>query len=305
MCCKQENMSMNPKITHPDLRLVARPISEEILSRIYPPLDPGAPQHTPILPAEAESDDILFPFEALPIDIQWRILGFVFRKRSLIHCLSRLDEAQAPQNFPEDDHPRRTGLLHRFHIGRHECSVTVAPTPGRVLRPLLVCRQWLHIGVHIFYGANTFAFSSLGEFRKFMTGIGPARRQRIQHVELMWHGNLMHPGAEQIDLGNGRKWLHKVSKRTKPLVWLTDMRRLRTLVVHIAESDPKRNRRRYEMCGPEDWFKDRMYDKTKIENLETFGKMVKRTANQPNFRKFRSMRTVHGMDYLYQLRGMK
>jgi hypothetical protein len=61
-------------------------------------------------------------------------------------------------------------------------------------------------------------------------------------------------------------------------------------------------RRKYEMQGK----KHRDFDYVDVgdEALDTFQTMMKRTALQPNFRKYRSMRTVHGMDYIYQLRGM-
>lgn len=75
--------------------------------------------------------------------------------------------------------------------------------------------------------------------------------------------------------------------------------------MHIAESDRGRVRRPYEVRDGRDWDKDDYYARTKIRRLDTFGQMVKRTLCQPNFRKYRSLRTVHGMDYIYQLRGMK
>ncbi|KAI2771688.1 hypothetical protein F4815DRAFT_488792 [Daldinia loculata] len=52
-----------------------------------------------------------------------------------------------------------------------------------MLKPLLVCKRWYFIGVHAFYGANTFAFSSLGEWHRFCNGIGTARVQRLVNVE--------------------------------------------------------------------------------------------------------------------------
>ena len=142
----------------------------------------------------------------------------------------------------------------------------------------------------------------------FFNGIGRARVERIQNIEIMWHGNLMHPGAKKIKDPNpksNREWIYKVSKRTRPLEWFTQARRLRTLLVHIAESDRNRTRRRYELKSKNDWFKDDQYYRTEIHNLDTYGKMIKRTMSQPNFRKFRALRALHGLDHVLQLRGMK
>jgi len=43
-----------------------------------------------------------------------------------------------------------------------------------------------------FYGINYFVFSSFGEFMLFITGIGKARMQRLQKIELTWIGSLMY-----------------------------------------------------------------------------------------------------------------
>ncbi len=292
---------MNPAITHPDLHIVERDISRRVLEIVYPPINPYGPENRP----DPDPYPQTFPFEELPKDSQGRIFKMVFAQNTLIHCLSRLDRGQEPLDFPEEHNRRRTGLLHRFHMGTRPCVVTLAHKPSNVLRPLLVCKRWLFIGVHAFYGINTFAFSSLGELGKFLNGIGRARVERIQHIELLWHGNLMRPGAKKVEQENGKTRIRKVSRRTKPLLWLTQTRRLRTLLVHISESDQRRARRPYEMRDKGDWNEDAFYAKHHIHRLDTFGQMVKRTAVQPNFRKYRSLRTAHGMDYVYQLRGMK
>jgi hypothetical protein len=112
----------------------------------------------------AEQDPPPFRFNDLPDDIQVKILriGLVF-DGELVHAISRLD----PYYEPESGHlncNRRTSLFHRFHIGREQVSLTFGTIhPQRLLAPLLVCRQWNLIGSSLFYGANTFAFSSIGE----------------------------------------------------------------------------------------------------------------------------------------------
>lgn len=303
MSCKQENMSMDISITHPDIKLVSYALSNRVLQIAYRPVDFGPPANNPDNSPPVVEEPAPFPFERLPLDIQGRIFKLIFEKPTLVHCLSRLDASHPPMNFHSS--PRRTGLLHRFHIGTRPCCLPLAHKPNNILRALLVSKRWLYIGVHAFYGTNTFAFSSLGELGKFFNGIGRARVERIQHIELMWHGNLMNPGATLVPQGNGQTRLHKVSKRTLALKWFTQTRRLRTLLVHISESDRSRVRRPYEMKHDTDWNKDEHYRKSTIHTLKPFGQMVKRTDCQPNFRKYRSLRTVHGMDYVYQLRGMK
>ncbi|KAI1490300.1 hypothetical protein F5X96DRAFT_557424 [Biscogniauxia mediterranea] len=122
----------------------------------------------------------------------------------------------------------------------------------------------------------------------------------------MWHGSLM-PRASRIDEKYGLPVeTRKVSQRTVPLTWLMKTKRLRTLVVHIEEHVKRRMRRAYEMQDEEDYFRDFAdEDQYDDEELDIYQRMVRRTDLQPNYRKCRSMRTVHGMDYLYQLRGMK
>ena len=47
------------------------------------------------------------------------------------------------------------------------------------------------------------------------------------------------------------------------------------------------------------------FSNRKIETLNPYQVTLKRTSAHPNFRGNRSMRTCHGMDYIYQLRGMR
>jgi hypothetical protein len=145
---------------------------------------------------------------------------------------------------------------------------------------LLVSQEFNFIGAHCFYGLNTFAFSSLGEFYRFGKGIGLPRLARIQHIELTWLGSQYLTAKTPA----GKK-KRPYSLRTSALYWLQECTRLRTLVVHINESAKLHMRRAYEPVA-----------------LVQF--MDWKTKGQPNQRKTRSMRTVQAMDCVYQLRGM-
>lgn len=111
----------------------------------------------------------------------------------------------------------------------------------------------------------------------------------------MWHGALT-PRKEK-----------GVSLRKEPLGWFMYTKRLRTLVVHISESAKERMRRPYEMLDPSDYKEDFVDndEEEDEENMNIFGLEVRRTDFQPNYRKYRSMRTVQGMDFIYELRGMR
>ncbi|RYP72669.1 hypothetical protein DL769_004411 [Monosporascus sp. CRB-8-3] len=321
--CKQENMSQKLGVAHPDIKFGNLELDDWELSLAYPSHDPRV--QLPWLPHDMDrkmwsivlpnvfhrrqplSQVLLEPapfrFEELPKEIQVRIFRIWFEKDTLVHCLSRLDYYYPPKNFPAENRPKRSELPKRFHIGTRTCNVSAAIKPNNLLRPLLVCKRWFFIGVHAFYGINTFAFSSLGELGRFSKGIGRARLERIQHVELMWHGALMRTKWQTKEDDKGKEHKYKVSDRTLPLTSFTMTSRLKTLVVHIDESARWRMRRRYEMPLPTDYGKD--FSRCAIYKLSTFGKLMKRTDMQPNWRRNRSMRTVHGMDYLYQLRGMQ
>jgi hypothetical protein len=125
---------------------------------------------------------------------------------------------------------------------------------------------------------------------RFFDGIGKARCERVTSIELLWQGALMpqHPT--------------RVNQRTKPLLYFTRLKNLQTLLVFIAESDEKRMRRNYDMQDKSHYSED--YTESDIWTLDAFESMMKQTATHPNFRGNRSMRTTHGMDYIYQLRGM-
>ncbi|KAI0002633.1 hypothetical protein F4779DRAFT_130203 [Xylariaceae sp. FL0662B] len=292
--CKQENMSQKKDIVHPDITL-SKTLSEALSETLS---ENDSEHESPSPPDDDYTDGCLpFPFEKLPTETQGRILYMALVKPTLIHCLSRLDPYYPPDNFPAEDDPKRTQLLNRFHYGTSPCCINRARKPNDTLAPLLVCKRWYFIGVHAFYGANTFAFSSLGEWHRFCNGIGKARVERLTNVELMWHGALMPPHESRI------------SQRTLGLVWLTKTKRLRTLVVHIHESKENRTRRKYEQKRKDEREEDYPFqatdDEVDDEDLDPYQLMVRRTKLQPNYRKFRSMRTVQGMDYIYQLRGME
>lgn len=165
-------------------------------------------------------------FHSLPIEIQGQIFKYIWVKPGPIHCLSRLDPVNVPlkpEYFPAAN-SGATGLPHRFFFGSGKCSIMTAYLPSQILAPLLVSKRWFHIGVTAFYGMNTFAFSSFGEFGRFMKGIG-TRRQRVAHVELHWQGSIMQPHKS------------KVNQRTLPLVYLTELNSLKTLLIFINEAE--------------------------------------------------------------------
>lgn len=76
-----------------------------------------------------------------------------------------------------------------------------------------------------------------------------------------------------------------MNMRTMSLTWFCDTSNLKTLVIHITETSKDYIRRRYEPIAT------KLYMKGK-------------TAGQPNARMTRALRCCHGMDYIYQLRGL-
>ncbi|KZL87775.1 hypothetical protein CI238_06924 [Colletotrichum incanum] len=310
LCCKEENMSTRRENVHPNLRLRA-PKANELQADALDGLlvddaeDGPDPESENEKRAEAERDgpealfvqndeqtevnqpqiqSVLsnFPFALLPVSIQAHIIKWLFfQENKLIHCISRLDPYMPPEE-PTQSNANRSGLLHRFHLSGRSCSVTYAIKPSKHLALLSVCKRWHYLGIHAFYGLNTFAFSSLGEFGRFCTGIGAARLERIQHVELLWMGNqyLTHKPVKE---GKQLKW---ASKRTWDISSLCHMRRLKSLIVHIDESGKDHKRRNHEPSAYTKW-------------------MTSLTAGQPNFRLTRSLRTLQGLDFIHQLRGME
>ena len=214
-----------------------------------------------------------FIFDELPAEAQSRIFEECLYKRHIIHCISRLDPFVPPEN---------ARLIHRFHWGPRKCSLTYAYRGRQVLSILQVCKRWYFLGTHAFYGTNSFGFSSLGELNRFFNGIGPERASRVQHVEITWVGSQNVTFEKQKENGKEKT----LSLRTAPLLWLAELLRLKTLTIHIDESSEKVMRRPYE-------------PRSLISCMKTL------TQTQPNYRLFRALRNVHGMDYVYDLRGLR
>ncbi|KAK2058228.1 hypothetical protein LY76DRAFT_655453 [Colletotrichum caudatum] len=312
LCCKEENMSTDPRNVHPNLRL-RQPNTNELQADALDGLStrntrdgsdsdleeenqgpaveerdgPEAlfvqdDEQTGVEQPRERSSLINLPFERFPASIQANIFKWIYiQEDKLIHCISRLDPYMPPEE-PTETNVNRSGLPHRFHLSGKSCNVTYAINPNEHLSLLSVCKKWHYLGVHAFYGLNTFAFSSLGEFGRFCTGIGAGRRERIQHVELLWMGNqyLTQKPAKE---GKTLKW---ASKRAWDASWLCQMRRLKTLIIHVNETGSDYQRRRHEPSAHVEW-------------------MTSMTAGQPNFRPTRSLRTLQGLDFIHQLRGME
>ncbi|MBE3041743.1 hypothetical protein IMZ48_04015 [Candidatus Bathyarchaeota archaeon] len=67
------------------------------------------------------------------------------------------------------------------------------------------------------------------------------------------------------------------------LASLCEMPRLRSLTIYIDDSNVRR----------------------KNESIVTMAYLAKKTSGQPNLRMTRDLRTVHGMDYVRQMRGLR
>ncbi|ETS77892.1 hypothetical protein PFICI_09954 [Pestalotiopsis fici W106-1] len=330
-CCRQSNMSLDPKNVHPNLHWADVPEAHDAIdiNNLLFPDEDGYQVHMEIDESEdiettAEVNDAEiegFPFNRLPVEVQQHIMEDLFVKPGIIHCLSRLDKRQPPVagQFP---YPcsGTSNLPHRFTYGNVPWSINNSLRPDHVLQPLLVCKRWLYLGIHAFYGLNTFAFSSLGEFGRFFKGIGNQRTQRVAHVELHWQGSVM--AAHKT----------RINQRTLPLNYLPRMSRLQTVTIFIEEFKERRVRRAYEFPkkpkqpsngnqeevdddddegfrapGDEYDTSSRLHDfrRDRINNLAPPSSLLKRTAIQANWRGNRSLRTTHGMDYVYALRGLQ
>ncbi|KAL2266046.1 hypothetical protein VTJ83DRAFT_5398 [Remersonia thermophila] len=275
-------MSTKPAFVHPGIRLVA--------PRNWPDPDwedlvPGPVRREAIAPASEglEAQPNTPWFGLLPDEAWVAILRHLLNKPGqLIHCLSRLDPFQQPDEIPSKEAlgEYRSGLPKRFFWGRRQCSITRdGADPQKLLAILGVNRRLYFLGVHVFYGLNTFAFSSLGEFGRFCTGIGLARLARIQHIELLW------TGSQRLTCPPDERGKTPMSRRTFPLSWLCQMPCLRTLVVHVNETGSFHSRRNYESPA--------------IKKL-----LHSKSLGQPKRRMARSLRCLQGLDYVWQLRGL-
>ncbi|KAK3349114.1 hypothetical protein B0T25DRAFT_519408 [Lasiosphaeria hispida] len=125
-----------------------------------------------------------------------------------------------PDDFPTANElgTKRTGFKNMFYWGPRECNIIRnGRDPREVLKALLACKHFLFVGTHCFYALNTFAFSSLGEFYRFCTGIGAARVDRLQNLEITLMGNqyiTVQPDPRQ-------RYKQAYSLRSHALCWLT------------------------------------------------------------------------------------
>ncbi|XWW98563.1 hypothetical protein V2A60_006563 [Cordyceps javanica] len=276
IACKEENRS---RYLHPQLRL-------------RPPTD--FEQKEDIRHTEADSDDAVGGNEhgqptftkRFPLGILMEILKcLVVFPGEAVHVVSRLDPHYKSdvshllphQSFGVQENGTNLRFLHRFLIGTGQFNLTYAKKPNELLAPLLVSKQWYYIACNLFYSNNRFCFSSLGELGDFCENIG-VRVQRIQHIELLWIG------SQNVSFRINERG-KSVSRRTRPLSWLPEARRLKKIGVYIRESNPHYMRRKHETRGII------RHDK-------------RNTISQPNFRLFRDMEGVQGRDNIKCLRGI-
>ncbi len=164
-------MSANPKYIHPSIHFERR-----------------LPRRRPKVLIEEPSRDP-FPFDKLPISIQGKILAMLLHfDGELVHAISRLDPFVEPKIvLKKAKLEGRCCLLNRFFLTSSSKYTSFNLThgtqkPNELLSVLFVSKRWLFLGIHAFYGLNTFAFSSLGEFGRFARGIGTRRLQYASSV---------------------------------------------------------------------------------------------------------------------------
>ncbi|CAG1987089.1 unnamed protein product [Fusarium graminearum] len=100
-----------------------------------------------------------------------------------------------------------------------------------------------------------------------------------QHIELLWMG------SQRLTYELDEKGKY-TSRRTHDLAYLPAASRLKTIAVHIPESSKSYMRRKHEPPKI-------------IEYLEEI------TRDQPNYRLFRELRSLQGLDYVCCLRGLR
>ncbi|KAK7220792.1 hypothetical protein V2G26_008795 [Clonostachys chloroleuca] len=187
----------------------------------------------------------------LPAGVQLEVLRhlLVFTDGP-IHAISRLDPYQEPPHPPRN-RLGKISYLHRFHVGIRSVSLTYALDPQKVLDPLS------------------------GRFAK---GIG-SRLQRVQSISLLWKGS-QYLTFKPTEHG---QWS---SRRTHPLLWLSEAKRLLNVEFFLQESHPEVMRRKHEPRA-------------------LINHMAEKTNLQPSYRLHRDLRTLQGLDYILCLRGLK
>lgn len=101
----------------------------------------------------------------------------------------------------------------------------------------------------------------------------------MQSIELLWKGT-QHLTFEK------KKKNKSTSRRTAILAYLTEAINLKSIKVHVQESNGGYERRRHETRRIRGYLKDR-------------------TEAQPNYRCKRALRLLQGLDYLTAMRGLK
>lgn len=153
----QSNIPLDTRCHHPGLKLTS---SDEVDYYIASTIAEEANRLEsiqPILPQEGR-----LSFRQLPLEVHVGILKHLVILNGPVHVLSRLDafETGCDDLLDEDGEVR---LINKFHVGTSRVSLATATDPQTLLAPLLACQMWHYLGSTIFYGRNTFAFSSLGE----------------------------------------------------------------------------------------------------------------------------------------------
>lgn len=227
------------------------------------------PQMSPLLPSEGPN-----AFYELPPTVHLGILRHLLTFEKPIHALSRMDPDVPFQRGSQPHDYGEVRLLHRFHIGSSSVNLTYSTKPQHLLSPLLVSKYWHFLGSTLFYGCNTFIFSSLGEWSRFSKGIG-VKLQRLQHIEFVWKGAKLR--AQQTP---------RTPFETDPLMLLTEAIRLESVKIYIQE-------------------KARSLMRRPKEKSHLIRHMANKTVDQPNFRLNRCLRHLQGVEYLMSLRGIK
>ncbi|RTE73998.1 hypothetical protein BHE90_011568 [Fusarium euwallaceae] len=102
--------------------------------------------------------------------------------------------------------------------------------------------------------------------------------QHVQHVEILWIG------SQRLIYKRDRQGRY-TSRRTHPLAWFSEVHRLKSISIYTPESSKGYMRRKHEPPHIVEYMADK-------------------TTSQPNYRRFRALRTLQGLDYLHVLRGL-